>query len=711
MISQFASDAPATRACGAALARALLKQAASANPFVITLTGELGAGKTTFVGGLLTELGHPGPVRSPTYTLIEPYHLQGRDLTIAISTGCEVRTSWTDLGWRDLLTAGSILLVEWPDKAGDRLGVRTLPSRSSMPTALRRGTLPSKRTLSWGRRSSRRCDPTGEALRCPNQRSFSRDLTKGLYPSNFIELNVLRKRTLRAMSLRAQRCRLILLHGFLVWLGAASFALPASAATSRVTDVRLWAGPEGTRLVLDLSAPVEFDVFTLDNPHRVVVDLASAQLSAIKGLPEGQGAVRKVRTGTQAGHGLRIVLDVESAQKAHGFLVAPEGASGTRLVVELPGIAAAPVVPAVASESKPELAEATSHGGGVAPTAAVPSATSPAPTGEQVLAATAATAKAVATSSVPVKVVAATPKGRDLVIAVDAGHGGQDPGALGRGGTREKDVTLAIAKRLAAAIDAEEGMRAVLIRDGDYFITLGGRTRKARQLGADMFVCVHADSVLNREVSGASVYVLSLRGASDEAARWLAESRERGRPQGRRVARRQGRCARVGAARRHAEGIGQRQRRGGGQRAHRAAWGWHVHRPRVQHAGFVVLKSPDIPSMLVETAFISNTSDERRLRDADHQQRIAEAIRTGIRNYWYENPVPGTRLAALVAARRDGRCGPAQYDTRGTLSPAALLSSRPLPRGPAARPCLSGSCLNSWYTRSRPARSSSARPP
>jgi N-acetylmuramoyl-L-alanine amidase len=274
--------------------------------------------------------------------------------------------------------------------------------------------------------------------------------------------------------------------------------------------------------------------------------------------------------------------------------------------------------------------------------------------GEQVLAAAAVSAKVITTTSVPVKPLATAVKGRDLVIAVDAGHGGQDPGALGRGGTREKDVTLAIARRLAAAINAEPGMRAVLIRDGDYFITLGGRTRKARQLGADMFVSVHADSVQNREIRGSSVYVLSLRGASDEAARWLAESENAADLKGGvsldvkddvlasvllDVTQKESVSDSVEAADSVLAAL-----RGVGS----------VHRPRVQHAGFVVLKSPDIPSMLVETAFISNVSDERRLRDRDHQQRVAEAIQAGIRNYWYDNPVPGTRLAALAAARRDG---------------------------------------------------------
>lgn len=416
------------------------------------------------------------------------------------------------------------------------------------------------------------------------------------------------------------------LSRFFVSLACSLLATATAHAATRVTDVRLWSGPEGTRLVLDLSGPVRHEVFTLENPDRIVVDLANAELAMRKRLPDGQGPVKSLRSGPQANHGLRFVLDVAAKQDPKSFAVAPDGSSGYRLVVELPPATPAPVSPAAA------------------------------PTANQVLAAAAATTGAMQQSvtSLPVKTVAAAARGRDLVIAVDAGHGGQDPGAIGRGGTQEKDVTLAIARRLAAMIDAEDGMRAVLIRDGDYFVTLGGRTRKARQLGADMFVSIHADSVGDRTVSGSSVYVLSLRGASDEAARWLAERENAADLKGGvslddkndvlasvllDVTQKESVSDSVDAA-----GSVLTALRGAGD----------VHRPRVQHAGFVVLKSPDIPSMLVETAFISNATDERRLRDVDQQQRIAEAIRTGVRNYWYENPPPGTKLASIAANRRGG---------------------------------------------------------
>lgn len=404
-------------------------------------------------------------------------------------------------------------------------------------------------------------------------------------------------------------------------------AVANAAAPISVNDVRLWSGPEGSRLVLDLSAPARHQVFTLDNPTRIVVDLENARMVARKGLPAGQGPVRSVRSGPQAGGALRIVLDVDGLQPVKSFMVAPEGGAGHRLVVEMPPVAA--VATAAPARS-------------TAPSAVPPSP--PPPTA--------------ATVTTPTKSLAATAKGRDLVVAIDAGHGGQDPGAIGRGGTREKDVTLAIARRLAKAIDAEDGMRAVLIRDGDYFISLRGRMRKARDAGADMFVSVHADSVLDRSVSGSSVYVLSLRGASDEASRWLAERENAADLMGGvslddkndvlasvllDVTQKEAVSNSVEAA----AAVLTSLRRVG-----------HVHGARVRHAGFMVLKSPDIPSMLVETAFISNAGDERKLRDAAYQQKVAEAIHSGVRDFFYDKPPPGTRLAAIVAARRGGAVPP-----------------------------------------------------
>jgi N-acetylmuramoyl-L-alanine amidase len=327
------------------------------------------------------------------------------------------------------------------------------------------------------------------------------------------------------------------------------------------------------------------------------------------------------------------------------FPVAPDPTAGHRLVIELPpararvAAPAAPVSPPAApAPAPPKMAAAT---GGTAPKGTqVPARSSGVPPGES-------------SDVAPTKTVATT-AGRDVVIAVDAGHGGQDPGAIGRGGTHEKDVTLAIARRLAKAIDAEEGMRAVLIRDGDYFITLGERTRKARKLGADMFISIHADSVLNRTVSGSSVYVLSTRGASDEASRWLAERENAADLMGGvSLDDKSDVLASVLLDVTQKEAVSNSVDAAGSVLASLRRVGT-VHSSRVRHAGFVVLKSPDIPSMLVETAFISNASDERRLRDPVHQQRVAEAIRSGVRDFFYDKPPPGTRLAALASSRRGG---------------------------------------------------------
>lgn len=412
---------------------------------------------------------------------------------------------------------------------------------------------------------------------------------------------------------------------FLLAFAALLAGTAAGAATpSKITDIRLWSGPEGTRLVVELTAPTEFEVFAVDSPDRIVIDIENVEFAQRKPLPDGQGPVKAVRSGPQAGGGQRLVLDLDAAHPMRSFTVGPDGASGPRLVVEIP------------------------------PASSTRSASAPGST-EVLAAGAAAMNPRAADASAPVKRLAsADVNGRDIVVAIDAGHGGQDPGALGRGGTREKDVTLAIARRLATAVNAEPGMRAVLIRDGDYFITLGGRTRKARELGADIFVSIHADSVRNREVGGSSVYVLSLRGASDEAARWLAESENSADLKGGvSLDDKDDALASVLLDVTQKESISNSVEAADSVLAslRRVV---EVHRPRVQHAGFVVLKSPDIPSMLVETAFISNPDDERRLRDPTAQQQLAEAIRDGVKRYFYDKPPPGTKVAAIVERQRGG---------------------------------------------------------
>jgi N-acetylmuramoyl-L-alanine amidase len=387
-----------------------------------------------------------------------------------------------------------------------------------------------------------------------------------------------------------------------LWAGIVAFGLsgiaPAGAAPVSVQEVRLWAAPEGTRVVLDLSADAKYTLLTLASPDRVVVDLRDARLDRSKvPLPAGAGLVKQVRVAPRDGGDLRVVLDLERRVRAQALVVPPNERYGHRLVIDL----------------------------------GAPDAAAPAPA--------------------PRVTKGPLPGARDLVIAIDAGHGGEDPGAIGRKGTREKDVTLSIARVLASRIDAEPGMRAVLTRDGDYFVPLRERIRRARAANADLFVSVHADAVADRSVAGSSVYILSARGATSEAARRLA-ARENAAdliggvtlsdkdPVLASVLLDLSQSASMSASQVAAEKVLEQLNDVGS-----------VRKARVQQAGFVVLKSPDIPSMLIETAYITNPGDETRLRDPKHQSRLADAILSGVRGYFRENPPPGTRMAALAGER------------------------------------------------------------
>lgn len=409
--------------------------------------------------------------------------------------------------------------------------------------------------------------------------------------------------------------------GLAALLLLASWSQSAVAAPVDVRAVRIWSSPASTRVVFDLTGRVRPSL--QPGAERVVVDVPNARFDGrAVALPDPQGTMKAVRVQSRAG-GLRISFDVAPDTKPATFIADPNSRYGWRLVVDLK--------PGTTSAANGATATAASSSNG---------ADAPAP----------ATAARTDSPRPPPRVLAS---GRDLVIAVDAGHGGVDPGATGKGGTREKDVTLAIARALAARIDAEPGMRAVLTRDGDYFVELRDRMRRARAANADLFVSVHADAVENRDVAGSSVYILSARGASNEAARRLAERENAADLVGgvklsnkdpvlASVLLDLSQSASMAASQVAAEKVLSELNEVG-----------TVRKARVQQAGFVVLKSPDVPSMLIETAYITNPGDERRLRSPQHQRRLADAILTGIRGYFRENPPPGTRVAATVASRSD----------------------------------------------------------
>jgi N-acetylmuramoyl-L-alanine amidase len=380
-------------------------------------------------------------------------------------------------------------------------------------------------------------------------------------------------------------------------LAASLAAATGPLVAAEIRDVRIAATDSGTRVVLELSAPVKSKAFLLDNPGRLVVDVPKSTLKTA--LPEADGAITSVRSGALPHNGLRLVFEVQGPISIQTSALAASGDSGNRLIIDIRTPAA--IKPAV-----------------VAPVAPV----------------------AIRPAHAPSEI------GRDIIIAVDAGHGGVDPGASGARGTHEKDVVLEIARALAARINSEPGMKAVLTRDGDYFISLRERNVRARRAKADLFVSIHADSIANPDVSGSSVYVLSERGASNEAARWLAERENAADLKGgiklddkdpvlQGILLDLSQSASISSSMSAAEQVLQSLDRVG-----------EVRKPRVQQAGFVVLKSPDIPSMLVETAFISNRDDERKLAQPAHRVKLANAIFAGIEQYYQGNAPDGTRLAA-----------------------------------------------------------------
>jgi N-acetylmuramoyl-L-alanine amidase len=354
----------------------------------------------------------------------------------------------------------------------------------------------------------------------------------------------------------------------------------------------------------------------------VVLDLPDTQLAPGVRLPGGAGPVAIVRSGVQPGATLRLVLETHGSLKARTRMAAGEGGAW-RLWLDLgaPGAARTTPTGPKAAPRRVTTPAARSEG----PTAVASADPAPAPSA--------------------VRTLRGAGEGRDVIVAIDAGHGGQDPGATGRSGTREKDVVLGIARALARRIDAEPGMHAVLTRSTDTFIPLRERMNLARAGRADLFVSVHADSIANRAVSGSSVYVLSDKGASSESARWLAERENAADLKGGvSLADKQGQLASV------LMDLSQTASIGSSMEAAQRVLGYmdrigDVRKSEVQQAAFVVLKSPDIPSMLVETAYISNPSEEKRLRTPQQQERIAQAIFSGVRDYFRGNPPDGSLFA------------------------------------------------------------------
>ncbi|WP_313286175.1 N-acetylmuramoyl-L-alanine amidase [Stutzerimonas kunmingensis] len=415
-------------------------------------------------------------------------------------------------------------------------------------------------------------------------------------------------------------------------------------AASDVQSVRLWRAPDNTRLVFDLSGPVEHKIFTLTAPDRLVIDVTGATLKAeLDQLPLKNTPVASLRAGQHDADTLRVVVDLHAPVAPKSFSLAPNQQYGHRLVVDL-------------------FDQATAARAATQPPATATPATPAAP---------------VSPTLPAVKLPATASSKRDIVIAIDAGHGGEDPGAIGPGKIYEKHVVLQISKELQRQINADKGFRAELVRTGDYFIPLRKRTEIARKKGADLFVSIHADAAPRSAAYGASVFALSDRGATSETARWLADSENRsdliGGAGNVSLGDKDQMLAGVlldlsmTASLSSSLNVGQKVLSNMGRIT-------PLHKRRVEQAGFMVLKSPDIPSILVETGFISNPSEAKKLQTASHQQSLARSIHSGVRQFFHENPPPGTYVAWL---RDSGKIAsaPREHIVRSGES-LALLAQR-----------------------------------
>lgn len=489
--------------------------------------------------------------------------------------------------------------------------------------------------------------------------------------------------------------------------------VPRAWADYRIESVRLWPAKEYTRVTFEAPVAIESTLFNITNPERLVLDLKgaganAALLSMAHQVSPDDPYIRNIRVGHFKPGVVRVVFDLKTPVSATTSLLEPVAKYGYRLLLDIypqdPPDPLQALLEHAQSVTVPEpsvtdlsAVQSTVPAGSAAAQAAVPTvaatAQPTAPTAPAVSAVSAVSAAQPTVPTVPTTTqtaslsmpVSGTPINQDtqtaapllmrvpetivmpgvssaasprnppdrstaVVIAVDAGHGGEDPGAQGSAGTHEKNVTLAIARRLKAQIDAQPNLRAVLIRDGDYFIPLQGRTAKAHQLHADLFVSVHADAFVNHEARGSSVYALSERGATSVAARWLA--------------RQENASDLIGGVNvnHHDPYLAQtlfdlsqtatindslKMARAVLDQLHQVN---ALHHEQVEQAGFAVLKSPDIPSILVETAFITNPLEEQRLNEPEYQDKLAAAILAGIQRYLAQSTPVRARVTAVPAS-------------------------------------------------------------
>lgn len=406
-------------------------------------------------------------------------------------------------------------------------------------------------------------------------------------------------------------------------LPGSQLAMPALRAQGTlVASARLWPSPDYTRLIVETSVPLPHQLHVLRNPDRLVLDLegvdTSSELAELPGRVQSSDPyIAAIRLGKRGAGALRVVLDLRGEVRPDVFALPPVGEYGCRLVLDLyPLVPLDPLMALLESERQKETRAALQ-----ASPQDVPSSPD-----------------ADASRDPPGRTGSTRPAPRKLTIAIDPGHGGEDPGAIGRKGTFEKDVVLAIARKLKARIDGDRNMRAMMTRDGDYFVPLAERVRKARGVQADLFISIHADAFREPSARGSSVFALSERGATSAAAKWLAQRENQADLIGGvDLDRRDPVLARTLLDLSQTAQISDSLKVGrqvlDGIATHNT-----LHKSSVEQAGFAVLKAPDIPSILVETAFISNPEEEQKLRSDRHQRKFADSMYEGITRYFAHNP-------------------------------------------------------------------------
>lgn len=412
----------------------------------------------------------------------------------------------------------------------------------------------------------------------------------------------------------------------------------------KFVDVRLWPADEYTRVTLEHAGAIKYKHFLIENPWRMVIDLLDMRLdNTLKELTSRLQAddpyVQQIRVAQYDANTVRLVFDLKAEVKPEIFTIDPVAEYKNRFVVDFyPKKAVDPLLALLDKSGDPMMREdeisralrlAESETNGSLKLEGMTPEKSQQPPKTEV---------AKAQPNAPVEKKPALEMKRIITVAIDPGHGGEDPGAIGKGGTYEKNVVLAISKKLKAEIDKMPGMRAMLTRNGDFFVPLNTRVQKARSVNADLFVSVHADAFIRPTAGGSSVYVLSERGATSTAAKWIANKENASDLIGGvNIKGTDAQLAKVLLDLSTTAQINDSLKLGDAVLGKLGKVN-RLHKPRVEQAGFAVLKAPDIPSILIETAFISNPAEEKKLADASHQQELAEAIAKGISNYFAKNP-------------------------------------------------------------------------